>query len=146
MRPPAGRSSPRRPRATAATAAARAWPKARAPEPLTLFERRHRQPGALELLPVVLGRLLVAGVDDGAAGGVNHVRDLVPALDGHAGDHARKRARDVVEGVVIVVPDDHLPRAAQAAPRPGGAGQLDGLAHAAKDNGHVATVQLLHER
>ncbi len=48
-----------------------------------LLERGHRQPRALELLPVVLGRLLVAAVDDRLARGVDHVGDLVPALDAH---------------------------------------------------------------
>ena len=44
--------------------------------PSALLERRHRQARALQLLPVVLGGLLMAAVDDRPAGGVDHVGDL----------------------------------------------------------------------
>ena len=55
-------------------------------------------------------------VDDRLAGVVDHVGDLVSARAAYAGDEARERARDVVEGVVVVVAHDHPPRVAQPLP------------------------------
>ncbi len=109
---------------------------------LTLLQRRHRKTGALELLPVVLGRLLHAGVDDRLARVVDHAGDLVTAGDRDAGDEARQRARDVLERVVIVVAYDHPPRAAKATPWPTDARKLDRLCHAQEDKGRAAAVQL----
>src|SRR5256886_15979273 len=91
-------------------------------------------------------KFLQPGVDDGRARVVDHVRDLVSERHRDAGDHARERTGDVIEGVVIVVADDHLPRAPKARPRSPRARQLDLLAHALKHNGRWATVQLTHER
>ena len=90
------------------------------------------RPAPVELLPVVLGGLLVAAVDDRLARVVDRVGDLVSARQRDAGDEARERARDVIEGVVIVVADDHLPRAAEAAAGRAGARQLNRLAHNAQ--------------
>ena len=74
-----------------------------------LLEGRHRESGVLELLPVELGRLLRARPDDRLARVVDLVGEPVPLLERHPGDHVRERLGDVVEGVVIVVEDDHDP-------------------------------------
>src|SRR5271168_536542 len=98
-----------------------------------LLEGRHRQTGGLQLLPVVLGGLLVAAVDDSAAGGVDHVGDLHAALERDAGDETGERAGDMVEGVVVVVADDHPPGAPEAASRPTDPWLLERLIHARQD-------------
>src|SRR5437763_7524128 len=67
-----------------------------------LFERRHRQAGVAQLLPVELGRLALAAEDDRLPGFVDHVGDLQAPLDVDAGNVARQRACDVVERVVVV--------------------------------------------
>src|SRR5262249_41113984 len=92
------------------------------------LQGRHRQAGAVQLFPVELGRLLLAAVNDRLAGAVDDVGDLVATLQGDARNDARQRARHVVEGVVVVVADDHLPRASRAAPGRPGARYLDGVA------------------
>ncbi len=86
------------------------------------------KPAPLQLLPVVLRGLLMAAVDDRLARAVDHLRELVPALEGRRGDVARERAGDVVEGVVVVVADDHPPGVVQAASRRSDPRQLDRLA------------------
>ena len=58
---------------------------------------------------------MLTAVHERAAGVVDDVGDLVAALQGHAGDHARQRACDVLEGVVVVVAHDHLPRSTEPA-------------------------------
>jgi hypothetical protein len=91
----------------------------------------------------MLSGLLHARVDDRLAGAVHDVRDLMAAVECDAGDEARERARDVLEGVVIVVADDHSPGAPERATWPSYAGYLNGLAHPPKDNARGATVQLI---
>ena len=112
-------------------------PSARAAEPeiaiSALLQGRHRQPGALQQLPVVLSRLLVAAEDDRLAGVVDDVGDLVAALDAHAGDEACERAGDVLEGVVVVVAHDHPPGVSAPASGQACAWQLDRLAHRPQD-------------
>ena len=93
----------------------------------------------------MLGGLLAAAVDDRPAGAVDHARDLVPARQADAGDEARERPRDVVEGVVIVVADDHPPRTPEPAAGTARSGHLDCLIHRRQDRADGATVQLLHE-
>src|SRR4051794_21885802 len=97
---------------------------------LALLERRHGQTGVPELLPVQLGGLLLPAPDDGLAGVVDAVGQCVADGDREPGDVAGQRVRDVVEGVVVVVPDDHPPLAAEAASRALDPGEFDGLAHA----------------
>src|SRR3954454_21203823 len=106
-----------------------------------LLERRHGQARVAQLVPVVLGELLMAGPHDRQAGAVDAVGDLVAAIDGHAGDEARQGVGDAVEGVVIVVADDHPPGAAQGAVGAFGAGKLDGLAHVS-----AAVSRFFHSR
>src|ERR1700683_2430130 len=72
----------------------------------------------------------MAAVDDRPSGAVDHVGDLVSALERDAGNEARERARDVLEGVVVVVADDHPPGRSLAVGGPARARLLDGLAHA----------------
>src|SRR3954469_5623746 len=100
-----------------------------------LLERSHGQPGVLELLPVQLGGLLVPAPDDGLAAVVDAIGHRVADRDGEARDVARQRVRDVVEGVVVVVADDHPPLAAKPASRPLHAGEFDGLAHGVQASG-----------
>jgi hypothetical protein len=57
---------------------------------------------------------------------VDLVGERVAALQVHAGDHTRQRLGDVVEGVVIVVQDDHQPVAAEALVGTGDLGSLNG--------------------
>ena len=73
---------------------------------------------------------------------VDHVGDLIAAVEADAGDEARERARHVLERVVVVVAHDHPPRVAQAAARASDAWHLDGLGHVQKDKARGATVQL----
>ena len=54
---------------------------------LPRLERRHRQPGAVELLPVDLGVLARAAPDDRAAGVVDPVGEPVARRRGYARDH-----------------------------------------------------------
>ena len=58
---------------------------------IVLLERGHRQPGRAQLLPVVLGRLAMAGPDDRLAAVVDRVRERHPAVVADAGDHPRER-------------------------------------------------------
>jgi len=83
----------------------------------TLFEWGHREAGVLELLPVQLRGLLVPAPDDRLAGVVDAVGHRVADGHGEAGDVARQRVGDVVEGVVVVVAHNHPPLAAEAASR-----------------------------
>src|SRR5206468_3899759 len=91
------------------------------PSALALLERGHRQPCVVQLLPVVLGGLARAGPDDRLAGVVDLVGDRVALLERDAGDDARQRGRHAVEGVVVVVQDDHPPVVVQAGARLAGA-------------------------
>jgi cysteine desulfurase family protein (TIGR01976 family) len=72
---------------------------------------------ALELLPVQLRRLALAGPDDRLTRAVDPVRELHAAVEVDAGDDGSERERDAVEGVVVVVENDHAPRIAGAAAR-----------------------------
>src|SRR5439155_11055860 len=83
---------------------------------LVLLQRRHRQTGVAELLPVELGGLALASPDDRLAAVVDSIGDLVTPVEGDTRDYAGKRARHMIERVVVVVEHDHAPRAAPAAP------------------------------
>src|SRR5271166_1721182 len=52
----------------------------------------------------------------------------------------------MVEGVVVVVADDHPPIAPETASRPVDAWLLERLIHGRQDKARGATVQLLHEQ
>src|SRR3954466_10346630 len=92
------------------------WPeRPGADASLGLLERGHRQARVTQLVPVVLGQLTVAGPDDRQAAEVDAVGDREAAVDVDPGDQARQRRRDVLEGVVVVVADDHPPGAAEGA-------------------------------
>ena len=57
------------------------------------------------------------------------VCDRVALVERDAREHARERLGDAVEGVVVVVEDDHAPGAAEDVVGAGGTRELDGLAH-----------------
>ena len=101
------------------------------------------RPGALELLPVVLGRP-PGGRCRRSPCPVVWITLAIswPRCERDAGDEARERARDVVEGVVVVVAHDHPPGAPEAAPGLADARHLDRLAHGRQDKARGATVQL----
>ena len=98
-----------------------------------LLERRHRQAGAARAAPSRARPApwpvqTIAWPDCGSGPRTRSRRRR------DAGDHPGERLRDVVEGVVVVVENDHPPVATQ--PRAGtcGAGTLDRL------RGHAAVV------
>src|SRR6185436_5240414 len=97
------------------------------PAASTVLERSHREPRFLELLPVELCRLTLAGPDDRAPGVVDLVRHPVPVVDRQARDHTRKRGGDVVERVVVVVENDDPPGPVGSGAWPAGARLLDRL-------------------
>src|SRR5689334_24622477 len=84
------------------------------PSSASAFKGRHGQAVPLELGVVELGELPVAGPDDGLARVVDAVREGHAAVVVDAGDRLCKRERDALEGVVVVVEDDHAPGAAGA--------------------------------
>jgi hypothetical protein len=61
------------------------------------------------------------------------VREAHPLLEADAREHRGEGVRDAVEGVVVVVQDDHTPGCVEAAAGVSGArlpdGRLDGGAH-----------------
>ena len=73
----------------------------------------HRQPRGLEHLPIVLGGLARPGPDDRLAGVVDLFGDPMTLFEAHSRQHPRQRLSDVIEGVVVVVADDHAPVSAQ---------------------------------
>ena len=77
------------------------------------------RPASVELLPVELGGLLRTGPDDRAAASRGSASaSRWPCSSVTPGITPGERAGDVVEGVVIVVEDDHQPVAAQPEPGP----------------------------
>src|SRR5215211_541646 len=94
--------------------------------PSSALQRRHRQPRPLELVPVVLGRLAWAGPDDRLTSIVDLIGNSVALLKADPRQDPRERLSDVLEGVVVVVADDHAPLAAEIGTGAGGAGTLDG--------------------
>ena len=84
----------------------------------------------------MLGRLLRPPPDDRLAALVDPVGEPVAVVDRHRRNHPGERLRDVVEGVVIVVEDDHQPVAAESRPGVAGARALDRL------SGHARVVRL----
>src|SRR3954452_20385967 len=81
------------------------------------LERSHREAVALELGVVVLGQLLRPRPDDGLTGRVDLRRERHALVVVDARDRGGERERDAVEGVVVVVQDDHAPRVARAGAR-----------------------------
>src|SRR4051812_33360979 len=94
---------------------------------LRLLERGHGQTRGVELVPIMFGEFLVAGEDDRLAGVVDPVCDRQPLLQADSWDGAREGARDVLEGVVVVVTDDDAPSSAEPALRAAETRSLDGL-------------------
>src|SRR6266511_3757747 len=82
------------------------------------LERRHGEAVAPQLLPVELGRLAVARPDDRTAARVDPVRDPQALLVGDVRKGGCECRGNTLEGVVIVVQDDHVPRRAETRPRP----------------------------
>src|SRR4051794_16698065 len=103
--------------------------------PLAPLQGGHGQPGIGELLPVQLRGLAMPAPDEGLAGVVDAVGERVSGRDVDPGDRAGQRDGDMVEGVVVVVADDHTPGAAQPALGSGGPRPLDGLRHASRYSG-----------
>ena len=129
------RVSPERQRAKSLTAG----PKPSGPRPaarLARLERRHRQAGAVQLLPVPLGLVARAAPHDRAAALVDPVGEPVSLRQRDARYHPRERLRDVVEGVELVVEHDHPPQPAEVAARSAYARQLNRLRHL--DPGYLA--------
>ena len=73
----------------------------------------------------MLGGLARAGPHDRLAGVVDLVRDPVALLERHPRYDPGQRGGDAVEGVVVVVQDDHPPGVAEPLARLLDAGQLD---------------------
>src|SRR5262249_46222855 len=84
---------------------------------LAALERCHREPEAAELVPVELRRLAMPRPDDRATGVVDLVCHSQASLVGDVRDGRRERSCDALEGVVVVVEDDHVPRGAEAGAR-----------------------------
>src|SRR3954452_13996405 len=98
-----------------------------------LFQRRHREARRLQLLPVELGGLPRPRPDRGPATAVDRLGEAVVAVERDAGYHAARRLPDVIEGVVVVVEDDHLPISAKSLAGTGRSGALSrGRFHAAE--------------
>jgi hypothetical protein len=57
---------------------------------------------------------------------VDPVREAHALLEADTGEHGGQRLRDAVEGVVVVVEDDHLPRRVETAAGVAGARLADG--------------------
>src|SRR6185503_3792952 len=87
--------------------------------PSSAFKRREREAVALELRVVELGELAMARPNDCLTGGVDLVRDrhAFGVIDPR--NRLCERERDALEGVVVVVPDDHPPGIAGARTGPG---------------------------
>src|ERR687896_388854 len=78
-----------------------------------LLERGHGETRRLQLLPVELGGLPRTGPDRRLAAVVDRVREPIATVEAHPWDHPGERLGDVIEGVVVVVEDDHEPISAQ---------------------------------
>ena len=100
---------------------------------LAALQRRHGEPGGVEHLPVVLGGLARAGPDDRLAAVVDLLGDPVALVEADPGQHPREGLGDVVEGVVVVVADDHPPVSAEARIGSRGARFLDRRGGHARD-------------
>src|SRR5262245_29295573 len=77
----------------------------------------------------MLGGLARARPDDRHPGVVDLIRKAVALIETDSRDHAGQRAGDVVEGVVVVVADDHAPVPAQPRSRTRAARLLDRRRH-----------------
>ena len=62
----------------------------------------------------MLGGLAGTGPDDRLTGVVDLIGDPVALLEADPGQHPGQGLGDVIEGVVIVVADDHAPVSAEA--------------------------------
>src|SRR4051812_26150935 len=102
------------------------------------FEGGKGQTVALELRVVELGELLVARPYDRLALGVDRVRERHALRVVDAGNRLRERERDALERVVIVVQDDHPPRAAGAGAAAGARAFLRGCERRAHSGASVA--------
>src|SRR4029077_2471101 len=71
---------------------------------------------ALQLLPVVLGDFLVPRPHDRTSIAVDAVGDAQALVIGHLGQGRGQRGRDTLEGVVVVVQDDDVPRSPETRP------------------------------
>ncbi len=86
------------------------------------------RPASLELVPEafsIVCRLARAAPDDRQAGVVDLFGEPVALVEADPGNHPGKGLGDVLEGVVVVVADDHAPVAAQPGARSGDARLLD---------------------
>src|SRR6187200_965879 len=101
MNAPARTASPSFPSEVIASSTGRNLPG------LEAVERGHREAEVLELLPVELGRLLQTGPDDRPARRVDSVGEVHPLVEADTGQNGREGERNPVEGVVVVVQDDH---------------------------------------
>ena len=88
------------------------------PERLTGLERRQRQAGAVELIPVLFGVFTRSAPDDRATVVVNPVREPVALRQRDARNETGEGLGNVVEGVVVVVQHDDSPKSTHSAARP----------------------------